>query len=136
MNKLCFSDSDILSLQKILESKEQVPIICHQEISGIWLQAQNQETELRLLLMGQIQLTVSRVCLVNKRQGTMTTILEQLVQFCQLHRVRRLVVQCVQTAEMAAWCHKNGFMPAPYASFETNGIILGDYQKNIEIIEE
>ena len=109
MNKQCFSDSDILCLQKILESREKAPIICHQEIGGIWLQAQNQETELRLLLMGQIQLTISRVCLVNKRQGTMTTILEQLVQFCQQHNISRLVVQCVQTAEMAAWCHKKWF---------------------------
>lgn len=136
MNKQCFSDSDILCLQKILESREKVPIICHQEIGGIWLQAQNQETELRLLLMGQIQLTISRVCLVNKRQGTMTTILEQLVQFCQRHNISRLVVQCVQTAEMAAWCHKNGFMPDPYASFEVDGIILGNYRKNITISEE
>lgn len=131
MNKLCFSDSDILKLQKFLETREQTPIACHREISGIWLQAQGQETELRLLLMGDIQLIISRVCLVNKRRGTMTAILDQLVSFCREHRIKRLVVQCVLTAEMAAWCKKMGFTPAPYASFAVNGVIYGDYFQDV-----
>lgn len=62
----------------------------------------------------------------------MTAIAAYLEEFCRMRRIQELVIQCVETSEMAAWCCKNGFSPVPSASMEFDGIIIGDYRKLIK----
>lgn len=57
----------------------------------------------------------------------MTRVLELLKHFCRCHAVQEILIQSVETKEMAAWCSKNGFTPDPRATFEFGGVILGDY---------
>lgn len=135
MNNLAnitFSEEDIAELTALLEQHEQKTILCKKEMSGIWLHSEDWETELRLLLLFHYRLTVSRVCFVNRRRGTMTAVLNWMIHFCQQHEIQSILVQSVETPEMASWCIKNGFKPNPNASFFTGNMIIGDYQREIE----
>ena len=109
--RLKFSEQEIEELVQLLEQREGVEIECIPQLGGgIWLHDPTWEMELRLLLLLNYKVTVSRVCFIHKRQGTMTAVLE-----------------------MANFCCKNGFVPDSTASFETEeGLILGDYVMSIE----
>ena len=101
-----YSDSDIAQIQKLLENAEKVPVTCEREFSGIWFQSEDMETELRLLVLSTISVTVSRVSLRNKRQGTMKKIFEFLKDFCCRNHVSKIVIQSVLFPGMAKWCEK------------------------------
>lgn len=131
LHPVSFSDSDIAALKRLLEESEGISISCNQEISGIWLTSDTRETELRLLLLMGFRLTVSRVCFVHRRQGTMTKVLSFLEDFCRREGVSEIVVQMVETSEMANWCLKNGFQPIPSATMAINGLLIGDYRKEV-----
>ena len=129
MENVSFTEKDIVELSQLLLEREGGRIECEKEISGIWLHSPGFETELRLHTLKNMWLTVSRVCFMKRRQGTMTAVSEWLKTFCAAHSIPEIVIQCVQTPEMAAWCQKNGFVPDPIASFPYNGgFIAGDYR--------
>ena len=125
-----FENSPVVSqLHNLIEKAESCSIEDHRGIREIWFRGDNGETELRLLsLMGR-RITLSRVCFVNRRQGTMTKVKELLEAYCIENHVPKLVIQSVETKEMSAWCFKNGFQPDPYTTFDFNGFIAGDFIK-------
>ena len=132
--RLKFSEQEIEELVQLLEQREGVEIECIPQLGGgIWLHDPTWEMELRLLLLLNYKVTVSRVCFIHKRQGTMTAVLDFLIRFCREHGVPQICVQSVVTKEMANFCLKNGFVPYFTTSFETEeGLILGDYVMSIE----
>lgn len=111
----------------ILETAEQTPIICHDGIRELWFIGDRGRTELRLLFLGTMRITVSRVEFQNQRQGTMTKILKLLKGFCLENGIQKIVIQSVATEPMLAFCQKNGFLPDPTASFQLGDEIMGDY---------
>lgn len=132
-----FSISDVMNeaeckkLQALLENQEKEPIAIHRGIRELWFHNEAWDSELRLLFMGTYQVTVSRVAFIHRRHGTMTKVLAFLEDFCRQHQIQRILIQSVETPEMAAFCQKNGFEPRPNASFEMHGYILGDHIKEI-----
>ena len=131
-NKICFSDKEAAYIQATLQHREGVPIQIEKELSGFWFHRTNWESELRIIFLSTFRLTVSRVCFIHRRCGTMTEIGAYLEAFCHTHQIPELVIQCVETPEMVNWCNKNGFSPIPSASMIFDGIIMGDYRKIIE----
>lgn len=130
--KSTFSDDEVSELIALLKEKEKTEIACIPQIMGIWLHDSSWHTELRLLVLPRMKLTVSRVCFQNRRQGIMTEVLKWMKRYCRKHSISRICIQCVETKEMANFCNKNGFAPEPTASFEMNGIVFGDYVLNID----
>lgn len=130
-----FSDEDIAELKSILEKREHIPMLCNREMHGIWLHDENWESELRLSLLLNFRLTVSRVCFLHRRQGTMMAVLYYLNDFCHKHKIPELLIQCVETPEMVNWCNKNGFSPDPNASFELDGYRFGDYKMHFKDLQ-
>lgn len=120
------------TLRILLEQQEGEPISIHYGIRELWFHNETWESELRLLFLGSYQVTVSRVAFLHRRQGTMTKELSFLEDFCKQNQIQRILIQSVETPEMAAFCIKNEFVPNPYASFLAGGCILGDYIKNIK----
>jgi hypothetical protein len=118
-------------IHTILQNAERVMIEPHQELSGVWFHSLDWETELRLLYLGRIQITISRVKLRHQRQGTMTAILRTLEAQCRQYQVRQIVVQSVTTDEMESWCSKNGFAPVSSTILVLDGHIRGDFCKQI-----
>lgn len=131
-NKICFSDKEIAEVQELLHRREGVPVQVEKELSGFWFHSDNWKSELRIIFLSTFRLTVSRVCFINRRRGTMTEIGAYLEVFCRTRQIPELVIQCVETSEMVQWCNKNGFSPIPSASMVFDGIIMGDYRKFIE----
>ena len=130
MNKIKFTDKDIEILQDMIEKAERTKMTCRRELSGIWLESKNYDipvTELRLLILSNIQVTVSRVCFKNTRHGTMTSVFEFLKDFCVKNNINQIIIQCVLTKEMADWCMTHGFNPIKSSSIELHGIVIGDY---------
>lgn len=125
-----FSLQEEENLRSVLETCEGRPILCQRGIREVWYRDDAWEMELRLLFLHDIRLTVSRVCFVNRRQGTMTKVLAFLKEFCERNHIKELVIQSVETLEMANWCLKMGFEPDPHASFALpdNEFVLGDYK--------
>lgn len=126
-----FSEDDIESLKTLLEQRDGIRYYCDREMSGIWIHSADYQKELRLLILGRMRVTVSRVCFNRKRVGTMTAVLSWLKDFCNRHPIPTVLIQCVETKAMESWCCKNGFVPCPAASALINGIVIGDYQKVI-----
>lgn len=119
-------------IRKFLQKQEGREIICQHEMSGFWYHDEIWESEFRILFLMNFRLTVSRVNFIKKRQGTMTKVMEFLRKLCKEKGIADIVIQCVETPEMAQWCRKNHFNPIPNSSFQAkNGVILGDYIKNV-----
>lgn len=128
---LMMSEQECEDLRQLLEKQEQTPIEVHREIRELWFHNDDWSSELRLLFLGKVHVLVSRAAFINRRQGTMTKVLGFLEEFCKEHGVSRIVIQSVETSEMAAFCEKNHFTPSPTASMLFDGVILGDYIKEI-----
>lgn len=132
VNQICFSNKEVADIQATLQRREGVPMQVEKELSGFWFHNGNWESELRVIFLSTFRLTVSRVCFIHRRSGTMTEVADYLEDFCRTHHIPELVIQCVETPEMVNWCKKNGFSPIPSASMIFDGVILGDYRKIIE----
>lgn len=128
---LMLSEQECDEFRRLLEKQEQTPIEVHRGIRELWFHNEGWSSELRLLFLGKVHVLVSRVAFINRRQGTMTKALGFLEKFCKEHEVSRIVIQSVETPEMAAFCEKNHFVPSPTASMLFDGVILGDYIKEI-----
>lgn len=55
MRSVKFSNSDTMELVAIIKEKDHVCVDAFMEPSGIWLRSPNEETELRLLTLGDFQ---------------------------------------------------------------------------------
>lgn len=132
MEDIKFSSDDIAAIKQIIECHEKEPWTVHIGIRELWLRNNDSSAEFRLLFLFNIRITVSRVTFKNKRTGTMTEVMHYCEQFAKKNHISTVVVQSVETAEMAQWCLKNGYQPNPNASMEFNGLVIGDYEKDIE----
>lgn len=128
LHPIVFSDNEIHGLISLLEKREQTTILFHREMSGVWFYDENREMELRILLLADIRLTISRVCFIHRHQGTMTEVFHWLVEFCKVHHIKEICVQSVESKEMANWCIKNNFVPDPNSTFPMDNFICGDYK--------
>lgn len=125
---LNISDDILQQIKKIIDEKDNCNCDYHISGSSVWFQAESQETELRLLTLGDYSMTISRVGFVNQRCGTMTAILDLLLNYCKTKGIKKFTVQSVCTPEMANFCLKHGITPDPHAIMEMdNGFIFGDY---------
>lgn len=128
-----WSDLDgdtIHNLHVLLEGADGIKYAIMKERHGVWFTSaeEDKEAELRLLTFLCDSLIVSRVQFHHRRCGIMTRVFAELEQFCQRNGVKKIIVQSVQTPEMASWCEKNGFKPAPVASHFYHGFIMGDWE--------
>jgi hypothetical protein len=128
MEDVLFSLEDIMCIQRIIEAHEGEPWTVHHGIRELWFRNSDSTAEFRLLFLFDIAMTVSRVSFVKRRVGTMTAVMNYCKQFAKKHGVNKLVIQSVQTPEMARWCLKNGYLPNPSASIEIDGLVIGDYE--------
>ena len=131
MRQKWFSESDINELIRILERKEGKKIVCAPELAGIWLHDASWETELRLLVLPGIRLTVSRAFFQKQRAGTMTEILIWLKGYCRNQKLPQICIQSVETEAMSAFCFKHGFAPDSGTSMKIDGLLIGDYKLDV-----
>lgn len=132
MESIEFLSEDIERVQQIIENHEGEPWTMHQGIRELWLRNDERTAEFQLLFLFDIKMTVSRVAFKNKRTGTMTEVMAYCEQFAKEKGVRKIVIQSVETSEMAQWCRKHGYEPNPTATVEIEELLIGDYEKDIE----
>ena len=114
----------------VISAGEQCTVIIHRGIREIWFRG-TEGIELRLLFLGCLRLTISRVAFENQRCRTMSKILDLLIEFCRRNEIQEIVAQSVETPEMAAFCLKHHFQPDVNVSMEMDGILMGDYRLKI-----
>ena len=119
------------TLRKLLEEQEGVSISVYEGIRELWYRNEDRQSELMLLFLFNYKVTVYRVCFIHRRQGTMTKVLSVLEGYCKKNKVEQLLVQSVETPEMANWCMKMGFTPDPNATILFDGFLMGDYKKQM-----
>lgn len=83
MRSVKFSNSDTMELVAIIKEKDHVCVDAFMEPSGIWLRSPNEETELRLLTLGDFQVTVTAFVFPIREQGGMTAIFGWLKNFAK-----------------------------------------------------
>ena len=124
---LNISDNILQQIKHIIDKKEHCDCKYYITGSSVWFQVQGQETELRILTLGDYSMTISRVEFVNQRCGTMTAILQLLLDYCKKNGIKKFIVQCVHTPEMANFCLKHKIKPDPHATIEIDGFLSRDY---------
>ncbi|WP_373262112.1 radical SAM protein [Hungatella hathewayi] len=65
-----------------------------------------------------------------KELGTMTDIYNYLLNFCKEKGIKKIVVQSVETKEMADFCLKHNLQPNEYC-MDAGDYLMGDYEFNI-----
>lgn len=117
-----YKDIDLFknNLKLIIECKNNCKLNYSSSFNSFWFNDWI-DNELRLLFLNNISLTISRVSFHNKRIGTMTNILKEIISFCEKNNIERIVVQSVLSEEMANFCIKNNFTK------QDNDISLGFY---------
>lgn len=127
------TEEEIAEIKELLETKDHCKVIPQKSFNTIWFHGDNGETELRLNFLGNLKLIVSRVCFHNRRQGTMTAVVQLLDKYCKKYGIVKLCIQSVETKEMSDFCKKWDIKPDPYASFQINGFMAGDHIKDIDL---
>lgn len=132
LRPVAFSAHEVELLQHLLMRLTGEKFDCQYELAGIWLHSESSDAELRLLILSDKQLIVSRVLFREKRHGTMTGVYRYLARFCKNNGLPTLVIQSVVSEAMANWCIKNGFNPSMTSYVQLPGFIGGDYLKDIK----
>lgn len=129
-----FDEFFIESMAKLLSQNDDTKIKIMPQFHGFWLIGDNEETELRILRLANYQLIVSRVCITHKRNGCMSEIFRRLIEYARENGIPRIVIQCVSTAEMAAWCEHRGLAHDGQQTYcrLVNGYKTGDYIWSID----
>lgn len=129
-----FDTAFIESMAKLLGQNDKTKIKIQPQFHGFWLMGENEETELRILRLADFQLIVSRVCITNKRNGCMSEIFRRLTEYARENHIPKIVIQCVSTAEMAAWCQRRGFVHNDQQTYcqLIDGYKTGDYIWSID----
>jgi hypothetical protein len=128
--KIKFNENEKNELKAIIEKKNPCDLEVNESFNSIWYQDPKSETELRILFLENFRLTVSRVAFKNKRIGTMTDVYEFLKTFCMRNRIKKLVIQSVETEEMAAFCIKNNLIPNQFC-IDAGNYLMGDYEMEL-----
>lgn len=122
-------------IKKILETKEHVRIQIFDLGREAWFYGEGGVTELRLLLSrNDKQLIISRVFLIQKRQGTMTEILEILKSYCKQEEIPEIIVRRVLTKDMENFCRKHGFsfvLSSNPDQITMSSVLIGDYSLSV-----
>lgn len=128
--EVLFSEEDKQNVKKLIEYKNPCNLNITESFNTIWYRDPESETELRILFLGDIKMTISRVAFKNKRVGTMTDIYNYLLNFCKEKGIKKIVVQSVETKEMADFCLKHNLQPNEYC-MDAGDYLMGDYEFNI-----
>lgn len=128
--EVLFSEEDKQNVKKLIECKNPCNLNITESFNTIWYRDPESETELRILFLGDIKMTISRVAFKNKRVGTMTDIYNYLLNFCKEKGIKKIVVQSVETKEMADFCLKYNLQPNEYC-MDAGDYLMGDYEFNI-----
>ena len=120
------------NLIKIIEKADNTKLFSNLSSFKNTLNLQSEDGETELYLKKSLNsLIISRVKLKNRRQGTMTAILKELVEVTKSYKYNTLLVESVLTKEMSEFCLKNGFKQKQNYFGEFDGY-LGDYELIIE----
>lgn len=131
MLHLTFTEPQIATLKKIIETQDHQSCIVTKSFNTVWIQGEESDTEFRICFLGNLKLIISRVKFQNQRQGILSFLLEELKKICLENDVHVICIQSVVTKKMINFCLKHHFEPDPYATFLNDGDIYGDYLLHI-----
>ncbi len=120
------SNEEILTIKEIIEDNNGSDCSFQQNFQTLWYTTID-GSEFRISFLGNLQIIISRVEFAIKRKGTLTCLCDFLKKMCLKYSIKEILIQSTQTKEIVDFCNKYGFRPCPYASFELDGIVLGDY---------
>lgn len=117
----------IEQIKKVIEARNDCELTLRESFgTTYWLMDKEGTNEFRISSLGKYRVTISRVCFKNRRCGTMTAIVDILINYCQREGISEILIQSVETPEMMAFCLKSGFVPSEW-NIPTEDVLLGDY---------
>ena len=120
------SNEEILTIKKIIEDNNGSDCSFIQNFQTLWYTTDD-GSEFRISFLDNLQIIISRVEFAIKRKGTLTCLCDFLKKMCLKYSIKEIRIQSTQTKEIVDFCNTYGFSSCPYASFELDGIVLGDY---------
>lgn len=139
MSKILFSNEELTKMTQIIEAREDSKIQwsrCYNSVVEFYAEDCT-ETRFRMSFLSQIALIITNVSFENKRCGTMSELLDFLIQRCKEHEIQKIIIQCVMTEEMASFCLKHGFLPNTNTGVMRKGThvlkeyLSGDYELSL-----
>lgn len=107
MNK--YMETTSIKIKEIIENNECCGLMMDIGLNDlILLCSADYEVEFRYVKLLD-RVIVSRVKFNNKRNGCFTKCMKVLQDNAKEYDVHKIIVQSVETAEMARWCNKNGY---------------------------
>lgn len=107
MNK--YMETTSIKIKEIIENNECCGLMMDAGLNDlILLCSADYEVKFRYVKLLD-RVIVSRVKFNNKRNGCFTKCMKVLQDNAKEYDVHRIIVQSVETAEMARWCNKNGY---------------------------
>ena len=136
MQNIFFSQDDIANVQQIIEKHEGEPWTVHQCVRDLRFHNKDATAEFWLSFLFDERVTVHSVTFMNKWTETFTEVMTYCEQFAKSNRVGKIVIQSIGTPGMAQWCKENGYQPNKDASVEFEGVVYGDYEKDMDAERE
>lgn len=102
----------------------------------LWLQSATSEADLRVLVLYNGNIIISRVQVNHPRTGVFTKIMACIEKACTSLHGECIIISGVCTKEMVRWCDKNLYTPVDCICFDSDGVIMGDYRKSMHYREE
>lgn len=113
---------------KIIEEADNTKLFTDLSSFKNTLNIQSEDCETELYIKKSLNsLIVSRVTFKNKRQGTMTKVLDELINITKGYGYNKIIVESVLTKKMSEFCLKNNFKQKPNCFGEFDGY-MGDYE--------
>lgn len=126
-----FTNEEVDYLIHLIEKAEGVSEVHERGIREDWFHDDTWSSELRVLHLFELRLTISRVQFIHRRNGLMTALFHFFLEHCKRNHIREIVVQSVETKAMANWCMKNGFELVYATAIQVDGFSAGDYKFTI-----
>lgn len=105
-------------------------LVTQDSLGVTWIHNNDFSVEFRYTILLH-RLIVSRVCFKSLRNGCMSACFRILAEFANELNFDTILIQSVQTYEMAQWCEKFDFIPNKYnIRIEDDlgrSVLLGDY---------
>lgn len=140
ISKVLFSDEELTKMAQIIEAGEGSTVQWSRSYMFVveFYADGCKETQFRMGFLSQIALIISIVSFKNKRCGTMSELLDFIIEKCKEHGIQKIVIQCVLTEEMASFCLKHGFSPNTNTGVMRKGThmlkeyLSGDYELSLK----
>lgn len=96
------------------------------------IEGYSDETEAEIMLrINKDYITIARINTLETRQGIGSSILDNIIKYCNEKGIKKVIIESAFTREMVNFANKKGFTPDEYVFKTSEGLDVGNYILNL-----